>query len=229
MSIVIHTQTGNLIDSINFYTKLGFQKVDHESQTLVTDGKVLIEINDHKFARAGVKMYKDNWASEVAELEKISKVHKTENGYLLNDPSNVWIYLVEGQHKSTFAEAEKCFSTLGTYSGMSLETMDIDTSIKLWSILGLKHALGEVEKGWVVYKHDEGLEMSFMIPNTCPHLCYCPSMTYFNGGNNIPVIAKIREAGIPITQEITHFNKEGIVDNVIIRDPGGFGFFIFND
>ena len=29
--------------------------------------------------------------------------------------------------------------------------------------------------------------------------------------------------------KITQFNKEGIVDNVIIRDPGGYGFFIFND
>ena len=33
----------------------------------------------------------------------------------------------------------------------------------------------------------------------------------------------------PITEEITCFNSEGIADNVVLRDPGGTGFFIFND
>ena len=60
-------------------------------------------------------------------------------------------------------------------------------------------------------------------------MAYNPSLTYFNGGKNLPVIAAIREAGIPITEEITHFNEDGIVDNVILRDPGGYGFYIFND
>ena len=60
-------------------------------------------------------------------------------------------------------------------------------------------------------------------------MAYNPSLTYFNGGKNLPVNAAIREAGIPITEEITHFNEDGIVDNVILRDPGGYGFYIFND
>jgi len=54
-------------------------------------------------------------------------------------------------------------------------------------------------------------------------------LTYFNGKQNLEVIEKIRNNAIPITEEITHFNKEGIVDNIIIRDPGGYGFFIFSD
>lgn len=43
------------------------------------------------------------------------------------------------------------------------------------------------------------------------------------------MIEAVRKAGIPITEEITHFNSEGIVDNIIIRDPGGYGFYVFND
>jgi len=54
-------------------------------------------------------------------------------------------------------------------------------------------------------------------------------LTYFNGKQNLKVIEQIRNNGISITEEITHFNKEGIVDNIIIRDPGGYGFFIFSD
>ena len=52
---------------------------------------------------------------------------------------------------------------------------------------------------------------------------------YFNGKNNLEIIEKIRSEGIEFTQEITEFNKEGIVDNVILRDPGGYGFFLFSD
>jgi hypothetical protein len=69
-----------------------------------------------------------------------------------------------------------------------------------------------------------------MKPNICPHLFFNPSMTYFNGKEGNPkVIAKVRELDIPIAEEITHFSKDGSVDNIIIRDPGGYGFFLFND
>ena len=69
-----------------------------------------------------------------------------------------------------------------------------------------------------------------MNPLMCPHLFFNPSLTYFNGKENNPkVIKRLRELKITITEEITHFNDKGIADNVIICDPGGYGFFIFND
>ena len=71
--------------------------------------------------------------------------------------------------------------------------------------------------------------ITLMKPMTCPHLFFNPSMTYFNGKKNLSIIEKIRQLNIPIAEEITHFNNEGIADNMIIRDPGGYGFFIFND
>ena len=229
MNSIIQSPSGDLSISLDFYLKLNFKKIEHEGRTFVTDGKALLEINTHKFARAGMKMYRENWTAVVDKLAQITKVRKTENGYLLSDPSNVWIYLIEGQQGLTFAEAKTSYSTLGNYAGISIETMDMEASIRLWGILGFSHINGSTEQGWVEYKNDEGLSLSFMNPDSCPHLFFNPSLTYFNGGNNLPVIAKIKEAGIPIMQEITHFNKEGIVDNVILRDPGGFGFFIFND
>ena len=66
-------------------------------------------------------------------------------------------------------------------------------------------------------------------PNACPHLFFNPSLTYFNSGKNLEVVEKLRKADVPILEEITAFNPEGKVDNVILRDPGGFGFFVFND
>lgn len=228
MNSIIQTPSGDLAKSLDFYKKLNFKKVEDSNRILVSDGKALIEINPHKFARAGVRFFRSSWKDQVAELSKLSKVRKTEEGYLLSGPSNVWIYLVEGTNTTIFAQAENC-SSLGNSVGLSIESMDIEKSIQLWSILGFKKTMGDLAQGWVVYTNEDQFSISFMSPNSCPHLFFNPSLTYFNGGKNIPVIEKIREAGIPITQEITHFNEEGIVDNVIIRDPGGLGFFVFND
>jgi hypothetical protein len=68
-----------------------------------------------------------------------------------------------------------------------------------------------------------------MAYGSSPHLFFNPSLTYFNGKNNLAVIESLRESGIPLAQEITHFNDKGIVDNVILQDAGGLGIFVFSD
>jgi len=126
-------------------------------------------------------------------------------------------------------EAENSFSALGNFAGLSLETANPEKTIAIWNQIGFTKASGNIENGWITLTNEQGLGVSIMKMNTCPHLFFNPSFTYFNGGNNLEVIGKVRAANIPITEEITQFNNEGIADNIIIRDPGGFGFFIFND
>ena len=89
--------------------------------------------------------------------------------------------------------------------------------------------MGNIEQGWVVFQNEEKATVSFMMPNSCPHLFFNPSLNYFNGKNNLAVIEKIKKAEISFTEEITHFNSNGMVDNVIVRDEGGLGFFVFSD
>lgn len=229
MQSLIQTPTNQLKNSLDFYQKLGFKVLSNKEQTIVTDGKAVIEINPDRFARAGVKLYKKKWTAEVTKLRKITTVHKTDKGFILSDASGVWIYLVEGilnvKHKPTKAS----FSVLGNYAGLSLESTAIATSVAVWKALGFKTS-GSPEQGWVACMNDDGMTVNIMNPQMCPHLFFNPSLTYFNGKENNPkVIKRIRALKIPITEEITHFNDEGAVDNVIIRDPGGYGFFIFND
>ena len=193
------------------------------------DGNAIIEINPDRFARAGVKFYKNNWDSTIEQLQKITKVSPIENGYLLSDQSGVWIYLMKSNSTVKFDLSAVENSTLGNFAGLSLETTDIQKSIAIWEILGFSKTMGSIEQGWVAYENQDKMGVSFMQPNSCPHLFFNPSLTYFNGKDNLSIIEKIRTAGISITEEITHFNKEGIVDNIIIRDPGGYGFFIFSD
>lgn len=229
MQSLIHTPTNKLENSHAFYKKLGFKTVPDKEKEIVTDGKVVIEINSDRFARAGVKLYKSKWTKEVTGLKKLTAVHQTKNGYVLGDPNGVWIYLIEGVLKLKFKPAKESFSVLGNYAGLSLESLDIKKSVEVWKTLGFKDS-GSPDQGWVACTNTDNLVVNIMNPMMCPHLFFNPSLTYFNGKENNPkVIKKIRALKIPITEEITHFNEKGQVDNVIIRDPGGYGFFIFND
>ena len=229
MRSIVQTPTNNLAESKHFYQKLNFEYHQINDRHYVVDGKLVIEINPDRFARAGVKIYKESWSAEVAALESFTTVAKIEDGYLLSDSSGVWIYLMEEELDLGLNLDTEAKSLLGNYSGMSLEGISIAEIYKVWSLLGFKITMGGPNLSWMVTENEDGLAISFMGANSCPHLFFNPSLTYFNGANNLNVIAKIQSLRIPITEEITHFNKEGIVDNIILRDPGGLGFFIFSD
>lgn len=233
MTTIIHTPTNQLANSLEFYKKLQFETLSASDPVVVTDGKAIVEINPDRYARAGVKCFKDSWANEVTELEKLTKVTSIDGGYVLSAPSGTWIYLMEQEWELatvSIAMENPCFGIPGNFMGLSLETTDMDASAAIWQVLGFEKGMGSVEQGWVTYVDAGGFGVSLMKPLMCPHLFFNPSFTYFNGKENNPIIIdKIRDLAIPITEEITHFNKEGKVDNIIIRDPGGYGFFIFND
>ncbi len=229
MQSLIQTPTSKLEDSLAFYEKLGFKNVGDKNKIVFTDGVALIEINSDRFARAGVKLFKKKWAAEVTRLKKLTTVHKIDEGYLLGDLNGVWIYLIEDELKLNFKPSEKSFSVLGNCAGLSLESTDVAGSVAIWKTLGFDTS-GSPDKGWVACVNTDGLMVNIMNPLMCPHLFFNPSLTYFNGKEGNPkVIKEIRKLKIPITEEITHFNDKGFVDNIIVRDPGGFGFFIFND
>lgn len=228
MNTIIQTPTNDLAKSVDFYKKLQFTILSEADTVLLTDGNVMIEINPDRFARAGVKLYKDSWAKEVYNLKNYTTVLKNEQGYLLSDPSGTWIYLLESEAPSLDHRQAKP-SVLGNFAGLSLETVDMQRAVEIWQLLGFPKSMGSMEQGWLSFKNADNVTVSIMKPNACPHLFFNPSLTYFNGKENPDIIQKVRDLSIPISEEITAFNKEGMVDNIIIRDPGGYGFFIFND
>ena len=229
MNSIIHTPTNDLAKSLEFYSKLGFTKLPNTELELVSDGKVVIEINPDRFARAGVKLFSESWETIVEDVERFANVLRIDNGYLLSDPSGIWIYLIESQEELSVDISGISPSVLGNNAGISLESTSINNSFHLWKLLGFNEQEGDIEQGWVTLRNSEGLVISLMKPLTCPHLFFNPSLTFFNGKKNLEIIEKVRSLKIPITEEITHFNKESIIDNIIIRDPGGYGFFLFND
>ncbi len=228
MQCIIHTPTNKIENSLDFYKRLNFKLISNKNLTLVSDGKALIEINPDRFARAGIKLFKNSWKEEIKQLEKLTAAIPNKNGLQLTDPNGVWIYLVENTLDIDYKAEEKCYGLTGNFNGLSLETSDMVKSMEFYSILGFSQSNGSIEHGWLSLDNN-GFFISLMKAMLCPHLFFNPSMTYFNGKENMAVIEKIRATEIPIAEEITYFNKEGVADNIIIRDPGGYGFFIFND
>ena len=229
MNTLIQTPTPDLEKSTAYYRKLNWEQIS-DVPRVMTDGRAVILINPNRSARAGLRFYKKSWADEKAIIGKLTPLWAVDNGFGFMDPSGSWVYLLEGESPVKYEPKEKGFGMTGNCMGFSLETGDMEASANIYKTLGFKKTMGGMDQGWVLLTNADGFGVSLMKPNSCPHLFFNPSLTYFNGkAGNAVVIENLRKAEIPLTEEITYFNKEGIVDNVIIRDPGGLGFFIFND
>lgn len=226
---VVHTPTKNLDESIDFYGRLEFEMVSEKDPTVFTDGKALVEINPDRHARAGIKVYAEDWSEEVSAMKNAGEVLVIKDGFLFCDPNGVRVYLINGAPGYEYETKPESFGLTGNYAGLSIEAHDIEKTAKFWDAIGFENSGGDLAQGWATYSNGSTMDISLMKPLMCPHLFINPGMTYFNGGKNLTNIGKMREAGIEFAEEITHFNTDGVVDNVIIRDPGGYGFFIFND
>lgn len=228
MTGFFQTVTPNLQESIEFFLRLEFKQDDNLPQVFHESGQVIF-INDERTARPGLRFYSKSWTEVISEIKKLSQVHQIENGYAFADPSNSWIYLIESEAPVIQQPSSQPKSILGNFAGLSLESGNIQKSLKIYQTLGFNITMGGLDQGWISLENDLKMGLGLMVPNNCPHLFFNPSFSYFNGGKNDEIIPLIRKKDIKITEEITIFNKDNKVDNIILRDPGGFGFFIFND
>lgn len=222
--MILETPTPDILKSKEFYKKLKFSSINENT---FTDGHAVVTINEDRFTRAGIILSKPDWSKEIESLSQNNIVFEKEGNIILIDSSGAWIKLTTKENNYDIQNKEK--SILGNFAGVSLECPDINKSFNNFKALGFEPSMGGIEQGWVAMANAEGATISLMKPLSCPHLFFSPSFTYFNGKDNMTVIESVRKADVDITEEITHFNPEGIVDNIIIRDPGGFGFFIFSD
>ena len=227
MKSIVQTPTRNLKESLEFYEKLNFKVISKSNPTVVTDGKAIIEINPDRHARAGIKLYREDWSDFMKELPETVPAARIEDGYLISDTSGMWIYLIDGELKPEFAHKEDISSsTLGNYAGLCIETVGFKRSLELLYLLGFTKTGGGFDQGWQSLKNADGMVISVMKPMVCPHLFFNPSLTYFNGENNFGIIDTVRQLNIPIVEEITYFNEEGNVDNIIVKDPWRFRYFL---
>ena len=227
---VVLTPTPDLQKSLDFYKKLNYKVLSDSDPAVVTDGNVVIQINPERQARAGVRLYKADWSKELDAVKEYTQAIEKDGEFVLADPSGVYVYLSTEEPTDWDDAQEDVEAIPGKFMGLSLESLNFEQSVGFWQALGFEQSTGAADQGWIVLSNGSAVGISLMKSGMCPHLFFNPSFTYFNGKENNPkIIEKIRKSGVEITEEITAFNEQGIVDNIIIRDPGGFGYFIFND
>lgn len=223
------TTTTNVEKSLSFYQKLGFSIESINQSTFATAENTIIQLVNTKSFRSGYKLYRKSWDQELMALDKYVVYIKIENGFVFEFPGGIWIYLMIGDSPCFELGSSHKLSVLGNDCGISIESIEIAKAISIAEILGFSITSGSIDSGWVSMKDKEDNVLSIMNGLSCPHTFYNPSISFFNGMKNIKIIEKIRSLDIDIAEEITVFNNKGDVDNVIIKDPGGLGFFIFSD
>ena len=229
MHITLQTPTPDIAKSRSFYDKLGFSLIDDDGTVKFFDGKTLIEINSDRFARIGLRVYSQDVENLVEKLRGTFNISETDKSYQLSLPGGLNIYLLKDQKAPEINTQNAITTMLGNGHGLSIETGETSIVHKALLILGFKITHGKAEDEWFVMEGASGFGVSLMKPNNCPHMFYGPSLNYFNGSENLKQIERIRNSGISISEEITIFNDKGVVDNIVLQDPGGLGFFIFSD
>lgn len=229
MASILVSPALDLAASRDWWQRLGFTVLSEEAaRVTLTDGAVTVWLDSAKSARPAVVLARDEpWDDAVTKLAELTTVVETEHGHLAADPTGTWIHLHRGAVPAV-PDATPA-SALSTYMGVSLEVVGIDRAVAFYERLGFSHAQGSVDQGWVLLVEPGDTGVSLMGPFSCPHSFVNPSLTYFNSGNNPAVIAELRDRGVAFYEEVTAFNDQGEVDNVILRDPGGLGIFVFND
>ncbi len=226
--MIIVSPARSITKSSEFYLKLDFEILAYQNRHYAMSNGIKVELNTDSFSRPGLRFLVKSYQEAKDKLENYGPLHFSENEFILSDPSGIRIYISD---KPDTADSKKpeSNSILGNFAGVSIESTDMSKSLEFYTSLGFKTESGNPEAGWLSLKDSSGNSISIMKANSCPHSFFNPSLTFFNSGKNIEVIDKIRQVNIPIKEEVTVFNKEGIVDNVILQDPGGIGFFVFND
>lgn len=222
MRAIINTPAYNLNATKAFYEKLHYRIITLKGIDYATDGQYIIRLDNRKIGRAGLVLFADLQNFSLLNFEKVQ-------GILTGiDPNGIYVYMEDISVYPTFSDKKSEVLT-GNFMGISIETLKFEGTIRYWEQFGYTTKMGSLEQGWVQMKNESHIGIGIMKYGSCPHSFRNPSLTFFNGGNNLNVIKKIRNASLPISEEISHFNPDGLVDNIVLVDPGGYGFFIFSD
>ena len=192
--------------SIAFYTKLGFDICHEKELYLAKEQRFTILLNPEKKSQPALRLYN-------------AKETKT-----MVSPSGTLIHLY--QEECLYSKGNSR-AILGNYCGISLETNSLKDSFTYWRKLGFEGSYSPTP-GWIEL-NKVGQQLSIQKTNLCPHSFFNPSLTFFNGQKNKGIIDHIKQVELPIEEEVIFSAEDKIAQNMILKDPGGLGFFIFND
>jgi predicted lactoylglutathione lyase len=230
VQLIINSE--NLQKSSQFYESLGFTKVAENKSvsewTQVTDGKLLILLNQDKMNYSGLTYYSEDIESRVAELEKAgiefdAKINKDDKLYLavLNEPNGLTISLMNYDSTKIYKPGGHPVSKCGNFGEISIEADDFETTVKFWHKLGFETY--HDGKNFINLK-DGLITVGIYAKGVCNHLFRNPSITYFEP-DTADRIAALKQEGFKFAQEIP--DKDGNITDAIIEAPEGTYIFMF--
>ncbi len=228
MKFIIQLASPDFHESCLFYEALEFHNLgEFEEGRYVCDGKSILLIPKDRKYRNGLLIYSENGHDDFQMKTVPSKIY---NHRVTQDPNGFHIVFKFISEYPKLSKEDMTNALTGNPYGLGLETIRFKESADFWSTLGFQLSFGDLEKGGFVTLVSNGFGLGLFEHGSCPHSFNNPSLTYFNGKEGNPkIIDQVRGKNITISEEITHFNEAGEVDNIILKDPGGMGFFLFND
>jgi predicted enzyme related to lactoylglutathione lyase len=223
----------NLEQSVRFYEDLGYSKIAEKKGdnqwAQVSDGQILILLNQDKMPYTGLAYYSDDIQARVAKLEEAgiefeAKINKENDLYIavINEPNGLTISLMNYDSSKIFKPGGQPASKCGNFGEISIETSDLNSSVAFWNKLGFETA--HRSEGFVTLK-DGLMTVGIYGPGVCNHKFRNPSITYFEP-DMAERIEKLKLAGKTFAQELP--NAEGIVSEAILESPEGTYLFLFN-
>jgi catechol 2,3-dioxygenase-like lactoylglutathione lyase family enzyme len=244
--VEISLAVANLSESLSFYDKLGFEKVDGGENpypwAVVSDGLLHLGLHQQAFSSPTLSYFALHMLSERRD-------HLPKLGIVLDNLQKfqriVGMYNSELQHKLHFMTTEfaspegqrvlladlasdvettpagrKFLSRYGTFNELSLRTEDVKAAVTFWGQLGFEClAEGDQPYPWVVIS-DGRIRLGF---HQTPKLTK-PTITYF--APDMPErLKRLRRRGIKFVAE--HKDRKGYRIGAVIESPDGQRFFLF--
>lgn len=206
MRLIVESPAPDVNASLSYYKDIGFESTKWRKAYLCHIKKLTIFLNPDPYSRPCINLF-------GAQEERT-----------MVSPSGTWVK--ERKEKIKYS-SQDTKSLLGNYAGVCVETLDLEASFIFWQAKGFKGDF-DLNVSWCQLENENGDRLSLLKANSCPHLFTNPSLAFFNGPENSAIIQKIKALRLPVNQEVI-FGEEASAENLILNDPGGLGFFIFND
>ncbi len=228
--------TENLDQSVKFYERLGYQKLDDVSSaaadTLLTDGLIRVRLRQGSTWSACLIYYAESVKEKAEQLEKLGvKIdEKSDPGVEMpklsfTDPNGLEVNLVQLEQSRLVLLPGEPVSKAGKFGELSIETEDLERSLDFWMKLGFEptqympnppDTWGSIADGLLmlgVYKKGH-----------LPHKISTPTITYFE--EDMPErIRKLKAEGMAFVQEMP--GAGGETGHAIAQAPEGQLIFLF--
>jgi len=227
----LHIMTIDLLASLDFYTKLGFQRVNesanHGSPILISDGMITLEVERGGAECPSELVYFTTHFNETfTGLERAGVmpegVRSGERRFC--EPGGMPVRVKSANTRKMYKPEGKPRSLCGRFYELSIEVEEVDEAVAFWQPLGFEVEHYASSHATFATLGDGVIRLGVYKRGSCRHKFKNPSLTYFEPDMG-ERIAKLKTRGVVFLEELPDAN--GKVENAIAEAPDGQYLFLF--